>query len=73
MDSRRRSIAKTLSWRILALLITAGIAWGLTGDLWFATTIGLADTLTKLGLYYGHERVWNRISFGRAKPPKHQI
>ena len=73
MDSHGRTIAKTLSWRIVAFLITAGIVWAFTGELGFATTIGVADTLIKLGLYYAHERGWNHIRFGRAKSPEYQI
>ena len=73
MDSHRRSIAKTVSWRILALPITTGIAWGITGELRFATAIGVADTLTKLSVFYAHERVWNRTSFGRARLPEYEI
>ena len=64
MDSHGKSIAKTVSWRILAFFITAGIAWVITGELRFATAIGVADSLIKLGVYYAHERVWNRVSFG---------
>ena len=67
MDSRRKSLAKTVSWRIIAFIITAGIAWMITGELRFATAIGGADALVKLGLFYMHERVWNRVSFGRVK------
>ena len=67
MDSHRRSIAKAVSWRVLALIITGSVAWAITGELHFAVYIGAVDSLIKLGMYYGHERVWNRISFGR--PP----
>ena len=73
MDSRRKSIAKTVSWRIFGFLIAAAIVWALTGEFRFAATIGTTDMLVKLGLFYGHERVWNRVSMGRAKPRDYQI
>lgn len=73
MDAPIRSIAKALSWRILALLITASVVWAVTGELRLAAAIGVADTCVKLGVYYGHERVWNRVSMGRAKPRDCQI
>ncbi len=34
---------------------------------------GIADSLLKLGVYYSHERFWNRLSFGKPKPPEYQI
>ena len=57
MESTRRSVAKSLSWRILATLITASIVFGLTGQGEFAAKIGIADTLVKFFIYFGHERL----------------
>ncbi len=73
METHRRSISKALSWRVVALFITASVVWVVTGEFRFAATIGLVDTLIKLGVYYGHERLWNRLSFGRIKRPEYQI
>ncbi len=67
METHRRSIAKALSWRLLATLITTGLVYLLTGKGEFAATVGLADTLIKFAIYIAHERVWNRISYGRHK------
>jgi len=68
MDSNRRSLAKSLSWRVLATFITGGIVFAITGKGEFAATIGLADTFCKFFIYFGHERLWNRIPYGRKKP-----
>jgi len=73
MESTRRSLAKALSWRIIATVITALIAFALTGEMAFAAQIGLADTLLKLFIYVGHERIWNRIPYGREKQPEYYI
>jgi uncharacterized membrane protein len=35
-----------------------------------ALSIGFVELFTKVALYYVHERIWNRVSFGRAKPGK---
>jgi len=67
MESNQRSIAKALSWRLLATLITTGIVFFFTGRGEFAATIGLADTIFKLFIYFGHERLWNRIPYGRKQ------
>lgn len=74
MESTRRSIAKAASWRILATIITTAIALAMTGKWEFAATIGLADTFTKFFIYFGHERFWNRIAYGREqKQPEYII
>lgn len=67
METHRRSIAKALSWRLLATLITTSLVFLLTGKGEFAATVGLADTLIKFAIYFAHERIWNRISYGRQK------
>ena len=66
MDTRHRSILKTLSWRVIATIITACIAWIVTENYRFAASISLLDCMAKLMGYYVHERLWNRVSFGRA-------
>jgi uncharacterized membrane protein len=74
MESTRRSLAKSLSWRLLATAITTSLVFALTGRGEFAATIGLADTLVKLFIYFGHERLWNRIPYGREqKQPEYLI
>ncbi len=68
METTRRSIAKTLSWRVLATAITTAVVYLATGRLEFAVALGAADTAVKLLVYFAHERLWNRIPFGRAQP-----
>ena len=60
-DSAIRSVMKTLSWRILATVTTVVVIYVLTenGDL--AMTVGYMDAILKMGLYYFHERFWNRM------------
>jgi uncharacterized membrane protein len=66
MDTRGRSLIKAFSWRLVALVITTGAAWTITGNARVAASVGLLDTLLKLVTYYAHERIWNRINLGRA-------
>ena len=73
MESHIRSIVKTFSWRFIATVVTFFVAWVLTGKIALAVEIGVADTLIKLGAYYSHERLWNRLSFGKPQPPDYQI
>ena len=67
MESRRRSLIKSLSWRFFATLITAGVAYLITGEPSFAVKIGLLDTSIKLFAYYGHERIWLRVGYGKPR------
>lgn len=54
----KRSLAKTLTWRIIATLITASIVYILTGKFELAATIGILDAAVKTVAYYYHEIIW---------------
>lgn len=73
METHKRTIAKALSWRILATIITGIVALTVTGKLQVAVTIGVFDTLIKLAAYYMHERSWLRIDFGKVRPLEYEI
>lgn len=73
MESHIRSIVKALSWRTGGTVVTFIVAWILTRKFELAVQIGLLDTVIKIGAFYAHERMWNRISFGKPKPPEYQI
>ena len=65
-DSRIRSFAKGISWRFIATMTTMGIVFVLTGDLEIVAAAGTIDVVLKLLFYYGHERAWGRVAWGRA-------
>jgi uncharacterized membrane protein len=68
MVSRKRHLAKTLTWRVLATTDTFLIAWLITGQIDWAAGIASIEVLTKMFLYYWHERAWyNYIGFGLDK------
>lgn len=73
VEKKRRSIAKAISWRFFATLITSSIVYVLTGRFEFAATVGVIDTLIKIFVYYAHERVWANIAFGKPQQPEYQI
>ena len=58
-NSRKRSAFKTITWRILATTDTFVLSFFITGNLVFAGSIASVEVLTKLILYYWHERLWN--------------
>ena len=58
-NSRKRSAFKTMTWRVLATTDTFILSFFITGNLVFAGSIASVEVLTKLVLYYWHERLWN--------------
>ena len=60
-ESRIRSLAKALSWRIVATLTTSIIAYVITGRLDTAIAIGSIEFVLKFFIYYFHERTWALI------------
>jgi len=60
-----RSIAKAISWRVIGTLDTLVVSYLLTGEIVLATSIASIDFVTKMILYFFHERIWNRIKWGK--------
>ena len=60
-DAPRRSVAKAASWRTLATLDTFLISWLITGRAATAGGIAATEVLTKVVLFYLHERGWNLL------------
>ena len=64
--SRKRHAAKTITWRIIGTLDTIVLSWLITGDALLGFQIGFAEVLTKMLLYYLHERIWFKIDLERV-------
>ncbi len=62
-----RSLLKAVSWRATGTADTIVVSYLVTGKIKLAVSIGAIELFTKICLYYAHERVWNRLSFGRVK------
>ena len=62
--SKKRHIAKTLTWRITATLTTMIIAWVVSGDPMTGLTVGGIEFFIKMPVYYLHERAWYKSNFG---------
>ncbi len=70
LESKRRSLAKTISWRFWATLTTMLLVWIFTGRVDWAAAIGGIEVAVKIILYFVHERAWNNIHYGKkTKPP----
>lgn len=73
METHARSIAKAVSYRVLGSGSTVGIFFLISGNIKLSLGAGALDTVVKLAIYFLHERLWNHIGFGRAKPPEYEI
>lgn len=60
-----RSIAKAISWRVIGTLDTLVISYFFVDEVVVAASIASADFITKMILYFFHERIWNKIGWGR--------
>ncbi|SMF78080.1 DUF2061 domain-containing protein [Pseudobacteriovorax antillogorgiicola] len=67
-ETLKRSLLKTCSWRIIATLATGLLVYIFTQDLHAALAVGGLEAIAKMVLYYGHERLWNSVHWGRVYP-----
>ena len=66
-DSAKRHIYKTFSWRFLGTADTIAIGWLISGDPFIGLQIGFTEVITKMILYFIHEKIWYNLSFGLEK------
>jgi len=64
-EGHHRSVAKAISWRLTGSIDTLLLSYLVTKNLVFAGSIASAETVTKIVLYYAHERAWTAIPWGR--------
>jgi adenylylsulfate kinase len=70
METRTRSLAKAISWRIFATLTTILLVFAFTGNLAVSEGVGITELVSKIVIYYVHERVWNVLRFGKVQRAK---
>jgi len=66
IESNIRSIAKTISWRITGSFSTFLISYFILGSFLIAGSIAVVQVTANTILYYLHERVWNKIGWGKS-------
>jgi adenylylsulfate kinase len=64
-ESHARSVAKALTWRVLGTLATTLLVFVFTRKLVLSLAVGAMEFLSKIGLFWMHERIWDRIPAGR--------
>jgi len=60
-----RSVAKALSWRLVGTIDTMLVSYLVIGKLDVASLIASVDFVTKMVLYFFHERIWNSVKWGK--------
>lgn len=59
-----RHIVKTISWRVIGTLDTIILAWIISGDPVIGLKVGAVEVVTKMLLYFFHEKAWYRSNYG---------
>jgi len=73
MDTKVRSWAKSIVWRVIGIVLLGAISYLITGSWKEMTIITLFFHSIRLVLYYFHERLWEHISWGKIKHPLSEL
>ena len=66
-ETHTRSVLKALSWRIFGTLVTAALVFVFTRRVSLSLAIGGLEFVSKIGLFWLHERLWDRLAFGKER------
>jgi len=66
MATKKRSLAKSLTWRVIAVVSTFIIGYAMTGSLTFAASLTVVSNVINFVLYYLHERIWLKVTWGKS-------
>jgi len=73
MDTKLRSWVKSILWRVIGIVLLGAISYLITGSWKEMTIITLLFHSIRVVMYYFHERLWERISWGRIKHPLSEL
>jgi uncharacterized membrane protein len=66
-ETRKRSVVKSISWRVICIVVSILTSFVLTGKWDIAVAIGTVYNAITMILYYFHERTWNRVKWGHEE------
>lgn len=66
IKAEKRHLAKAITWRVVGTIDTFILSWFVTGDPITGVKIGVFELITKMTLYYFHERIWFNITFTKS-------
>ena len=64
--SKKRSFVKSWTYRVFVTLTSFAVVYAITGKGSLATLVAFWETIVKVGVYYWHERIWDKVSWGRS-------
>lgn len=67
MESHKRTIIKTVVFRIFGVIITFVITYLLTNKVVESGEIAIITNIALMIAYYIHERIWDKVDYGRSK------
>jgi len=67
-ESRARSLTKTLSYRVIVIALLAAVTYAFTGNAGETTVITVVFNIFGAAIYYGFERLWDAIEWGKKLP-----
>ena len=67
LKTNKRHVMKTFSWRVIGTIDTIVLSWIISGNPFLGLKIGGYEIITKMILYYLHEKLWYQINFGLDK------
>ena len=73
MDTKKRSIVKSLTWRVIGVVLLGAISYMITGNWKEMTIITILFHSIRVVLYYYHERGWERVSWGKIMHPLSEL
>ncbi|HSD64327.1 MAG TPA: adenylyl-sulfate kinase [Ignavibacteriaceae bacterium] len=66
-ETKIRSVVKAITWRALATLTTMSLVFIFIGDMTLALSVGGIEVVLKMLIYFTHERVWDKIKWGKKE------
>lgn len=63
METQIRSLVKAVSWRIVGTADTFILSWVVTEQIRTAGIIATVEVVTKIAIYWAHERIWNKVTW----------
>lgn len=66
VEHHKRSVIKAASWRVIATSTTMILVFIFTGEVLISIGVGFVEVISKIVFYYVHERIWDKISWGKS-------
>jgi adenylylsulfate kinase len=66
-ETHARSVMKAVSWRVMGTVATTALVWIFTRQFSLALWVGGLEFVSKIAIYWVHERVWDQLRFGKEE------